>query len=69
VTRYQSVCEWCGVKFDHTRPEALTCSNAHRLRWSRWCREVMRRGNGVAVIGPRGNPNKQYFLTGAWLRK
>lgn len=69
VRRYQSQCEWCGKMFPHSRPEALTCSNAHRLRWARWCREVAKRGKGTAVVGPRGDLNKQYFLSGALLRK
>jgi len=60
--RYTHRCEWCGSQFKSARPYARTCSNAHRLRWARWCREVKNRGRGKPVIGPRGDMRKQFFI-------
>lgn len=61
--RHTLICEWCGHNFQASRPDALTCCNAHRLAWSRWVRDVAARGKGVAVLGPRGDRRKQLFLS------
>lgn len=60
--QYRHHCEWCGRIFESARPDALTCSNAHRLSWNRWRRKIADMGRGEAVVGPRGDHRKQHFI-------
>jgi len=48
-------CEWCWEGFRAVNLTARTCSDAHRLRLSRWCRRFEQVHGKPAVHGPRGD--------------
>lgn len=56
---YRWWCEWCGVRFACARPDALTCGNAHRLRWTRWARKWAAIYGRRPRCGPRGDTVRQ----------
>lgn len=58
-TKCQCLCEWCGDDFWSAIPTALTCSNAHRLRWTRWARKHLAIRGFEPACGPRGNEQWQ----------
>jgi len=57
--RCQCVCEWCGVAFLAARRDATTCSDSHRLKWSRWAKKFEKVNSYHPGFGPRGNEIKQ----------
>jgi len=52
--RRECICEWCGVVFLAARYHAVTCSDLHRLKWSRWARRYHKHWGHKPGFGPRG---------------
>ena len=52
---YSLKCEWCGIIYRAKRPDGSTCSNAHRMRWTRWARKFLARFGVRPGRGPRGD--------------
>lgn len=52
-------CEWCGVLFLAARYDATTCSDAHRLLWSRYRKRFLKKNGYECGYGPRGDRQRQ----------
>jgi len=55
---YTNRCEWCGKAFDCSRPDARSCSNRCKLRFTRWVRKVESINGHRMKWGPRGEWSK-----------
>jgi len=55
---YRIRCEWCWEIFHARQHQARTCSVAHRLRLSRWCRAYRDLTGITPATGPRGNARR-----------
>lgn len=64
---YRIRCEWCWEIFHARQVQARTCSVAHRLRLSRWCRAYRELTGITPNTGPRGDLKRKLARSAALL--
>ena len=60
--KYAYLCEWCGVQFKCSRPDAQCCSDRHRLKLHRWRRAYLKQFGYAPTTNPRGDNERQRWF-------